>query len=419
MKSQASINQMIENLILYLENIGYSPNTIDNYRNHFNGISSFFKDRYISTYGSKENEEYLKFLIGDGDYHSLNSWGKLKFRASTILLEYSLHGVITYRIKTKVEAFEDSFNEIINSFERYRLSKGLSKRTVKAQMVYLKKLRIFLKEKNINDFSQLQNTHILDYIKTFVYYSAATTSCSLSLLRIFLVFLNEQGYHKIDLSYLIPKSAYKQQAKLPTTYTPEEIKKMLKSIDRGNPKGKRDYAMVLLCARLGLRASDVCRLQFSEVSWKKNVIILSQKKTGNIIELPLLPEVGNAIIDYLKFGRPQSENSHIFLEAGHRYSPLNSATLHSIVRSYLVKAGIEIERKKSGPHALRHSLASQLLENKSPLPVISSVLGHESSETTKGYLRINISALRSCALAVQPLENQYYDQLEVCMYENI
>ena len=412
METQASIDQIIENLIPYLESIGYSPSTIGRYRKLLKGISSFFKDRHISTYGSKENEEYLKFLVGNGNYRSLSSYNKEKYRASTILLEYSLYGIISCRAKHKEEEVEGNFSDIINSFERYRLSRGLSKGTVKGQMIHLKRLRIFLKEKNINDLSQLQNDHILDFIKTFVQYSESKTSTILSVLRIFLKFLNEQGYHEKDLSYLVPKSTYKSQTKLPTTYTPEEIKKMLESIDRGNPKGKRDYAMVLLCARLGLRASDVCLLQFSEVNWEKNVITLDQKKTGNTIELPLLPEVGNAIIDYLKFGRPQSENSHVFLEAGYRCTPITPSTLYTIVRSCLLKAGIEIENKKSGPHSLRHSLASQLLENKSPLPVISSVLGHESSESTKCYLRIDISALRSCALPVPPLENQYYDELE-------
>ena len=412
MKTQASIDQIIENLTRYLESVGYSPITISKYRKHLNRISSFFKDRHVSSYGSKESEEYLKFLVGNGNYHSLSRYNKEKYRVNAILLEYSLYGIISCRTKHKEEELEDNFSDIINSYERYRLSKGLSKRTIKSQMVHLKRLRNFLKEKNINDLSQLQNGHILDFIKTFVYYSESTTSSSLSVLRIFLKFLNEQGYHEKDLSYLVPKDTYKSQSKLPTTYTPEEIKKMLESIDRGNPKGKRDYAMVLLCARLGLRSSDVCQLQFSEINWKKNVIVLDQKKTGNTIELPLLPEVGNAIIDYLKFGRPQSESSHVFLKAGHWCTPLNPATLHTIVRSCLLNAGVEIENKKSGPHALRHSLASQLLENKSPLPVISSVLGHKSSEATKGYLRIDISALRSCALPVPPLENQYYDKLE-------
>jgi len=126
----------------------------------------------------------------------------------------------------------------------------------------------------------------------------------------------------------------------------------------------------------------------------------------------LLPEVGNAIIDYLKYGRPQSESPFIFLKLGHRPSPMQPPTFHGIVRFYLKETGIEIEQKKSGPHALRHSLASQLLENKPPLPVISEVLGHESSESTKKYLRIDMSALRQCALDVIRVENHYYRRME-------
>lgn len=185
---------------------------------------------------------------------------------------------------------------------------------------------------------------------------------------------------------------------------------MLECIDRGNPKGKRDYAMILLSARLGLRASDVCQLKFSEMCWEKNLIVLTQKKTKRNIALPLLPEIGNAIIDYLKYARPISDSPYIFLQLGHRKERVNESSLYSMVRQYLKIAGIKnLENKKCGPHALRHSLAAALLEKKAPLPVISEVLGHESTESTKSYLRIDIKSLRQCALDVPFVGGQYYD----------
>ncbi|WP_244910469.1 site-specific integrase [Caldibacillus thermoamylovorans] len=181
-------------------------------------------------------------------------------------------------------------------------------------------------------------------------------------------------------------------------------------MDRGNPKGKRDFVMVLLAARLGLRASDICGLKFENVHWETNTIHLVQKKTKKKIELPLLTEVGNAIIDYLKFGRPQSDLPYLFLRAGQPYDRLEEPTLHSIVSFYLKQAGIKnIENKKHGPHALRHSLAGILLEKKTPLPVISEVLGHTNTESTKTYLRIDLDTLRQCALDVLPLNTPLFE----------
>jgi integrase len=221
--------------------------------------------------------------------------------------------------------------------------------------------------------------------------------------------LQQEHILDVDLSYLVPKDNYRKEAKLPTTYTEEEIERMLSAVDRGNPKGKRDYAMLLLACRLGLRASDICGLSFSNLLWQENLIVLIQEKTKKRIELPLLADVGNAIIDYLKYGRTVSQLPYIFLHAGHEERKLAEPTLHSIVSLYLKRAGVKnVEKKKHGPHALRHSLAGFLLQKKTPLPVISEILGHDSTESTKTYLRIDMEHLRQCALEVPPVAESYY-----------
>lgn len=184
---------------------------------------------------------------------------------------------------------------------------------------------------------------------------------------------------------------------------------MLKAVDRGNPKGKRDYAMILLAARLGLRASDICSLTFENLLWSQNLIVLIQEKTKKRIELPLIAEIGNAIIDYLKYGRPIAELPYVFLHANHGYRKLQEPTLHSIVCHYMRLAGIaNVDAKKHGPHALRHSLAGFLLEKKTPLPVISEVLGHTNTESTKTYIKIDMDSLSQCALEVPTVSDHFY-----------
>ncbi|NLB20242.1 MAG: tyrosine-type recombinase/integrase, partial [Clostridium sp.] len=132
--------------------------------------------------------------------------------------------------------------------------------------------------------------------------------------------------------------------------------------------------------------------------------------TGKRIELPILAESGEAVIDYLKYGRPNSDLPYIFLQVNSPYDRLNRSTLHSIVHLYLNKANIKCENeRKHGPHALRHSLAGVLLEKKTPIPVISEVLGHESIESTRYYLRIDIKSLRQCALEVPLIPSEFYE----------
>jgi integrase len=168
--------------------------------------------------------------------------------------------------------------------------------------------------------------------------------------------------------------------------------------------------MLLITARLGLRASDVCCLRFAEIDWEYNRISIEQKKTGEHLELPLLPEIGEAIVDYMKHGRPVSDLPYIFLHANSPYDMLSRSTLHSIVVQYMRLAGINLGKRerKSGPHALRHSLAGILLEKKTPLPVISEVLGHKNTESTRHYIRIDIDALRQCTLDTPPIATGFY-----------
>jgi site-specific recombinase XerD len=260
--------------------------------------------------------------------------------------------------------------------------------------------------------SDIEKHHILGFINSLAFYSKATIHCMLSSLRNFLKYLQQNLYTIIDFSYLVPKSSYKKDSQLPNTYKKDEIERLIQAVDCGSPKGKRDVTMILLAARLGLRASDICGLKFENIHWETNTITLIQQKTKEKIELPLLAEIGNAIIDYLKYGRPVSNLPYVFIHTNQPYDRLAEPTLHSIVSFYLRRAKIDnVNEKKHGPHALRHSLAGFLLEKKTPLPVISEVLGHTNTENTKTYLRIDLESLRECALDVPPINSSCFQEV--------
>lgn len=176
--------------------------------------------------------------------------------------------------------------------------------------------------------------------------------------------------------------------------------KILSMVDRNNPVGKRNYAILLLITRLGLRTRDVSGLRFENFDWEHNRLTLTQHKTGRPLTLPLLEDVGLAVIDYLKFGRPVSGSNTVFLSHKYPFKDFNPSSLYRIVSEYIHKAGLTVQGKKRGPHSLRHSLASRLLEENVPLPVISEILGHANTETTAVYLSIGIDQLRRCALEV-------------------
>ena len=158
-------------------------------------------------------------------------------------------------------------------------------------------------------------------------------------------------------------------------------------------------------------------LKFENILWEDNAIRLIQHKTNKELELPLLPEIGNAIIEYLRYGRPKSQSSYIFLLARSPYTHINQPIISQIAKKYFLKANLNIKNKHHGAHALRHSLATLLLEEQVKLPVISEVLGHENTESTSYYLRIDIQSLKKCSLDVSPVCENFYTQKGGYFYE--
>ena len=408
----ATLDSMAAKVISYYTRRSFSQQHIQRFRQNVERIRKFINEKDFSGYSATECELFVREIIGDGEYKHLSSDDKSAIRCANVLIEYHLTGMIPYRIKNIQELLHGKIGKGIQSFLEHRRARGLSPDTISEDRTYLGRFQKYLDASGRKDLAELTQADILGFIKVLSFSTKATIHCTLCSLRAFLRYLASEGLLSVDWSYLVPKDNYRKEAKLPSTYTQEEIQRMLAAVDRGNPKGKRDYAMMLLACRLGLRASDICNLVFTNLLWQENLIVLSQGKTKKRIELPLLAEVGNAIIDYLKYGRPVSQLPYVFLHANNGDRRLQEPTLHSIVYFYLKRAGIaNIEQKKHGPHALRHSLAGILLEKKNPLPVISEVLGHSSTETTKTYLRIDLEHLRMCALEVPTVAESYYQEM--------
>jgi len=199
--------------------------------------------------------------------------------------------------------------------------------------------------------------------------------------------------------------------KVPSTYTENEIKRMIKAINRSSAKGKRDYLVMLLAAEYGWRASDITSFRLDQIDWEKNRISMIQNKTGVPVEFPLLASVGNAIIDYIKHGRPAGGDDVIIVnhENTHKGQKLKSPTIHSIVSKAMSTANIaNWKDKKHGPHSLRHSLATNMLKQNVAIPIISTILGHQSTETTKTYIKVDIPKLRQCSLPIPELKSGYF-----------
>jgi len=200
---------------------------------------------------------------------------------------------------------------------------------------------------------------------------------------------------------LIPKKRH--QNILPTVYEKQDVGKIEQSVDCSTSKGKRDYAIVLLVTRLGIRAGDIVGMTFDALDFDADEIRFVQEKTKVPITLAMIPEVKESLRDYINHGRPKSASDHIFLETRVPYGPLNRTIVHAIITQCMKSASIDYKEKKHGPHSLRSSLATAMVNSGMSYDATRKVLGHQSAEAIKHYAALDIRNLRRCAVDV-PME---------------
>ena len=411
-EKQLTLEELASEVEKYLKALSYCAERMRIFRHGWRALDHFMRQNSIRFYEATVGKAFIESIMGGSSYSEISQLKRDIIRSANVLTEFQATGTVKYRSVWRTHEFNGEIGEVILGYLAYRESNGLAKDTLDGHRVYLHRFLDYLNANNVRTAKCIDKPHVLDFINSLAFYSKATMHCMLSCLRNILRYLHDKQLATIDLSYLVPKSSYKKEAHLPTTYEEEEIERLIQAVDRGNPKGKRDAAMILLAARLRLRASDICGLKFENIHWDRNAIVLIQQKNRRKIELPLLNEIGNAIIDYLKYSRPVSKLPYIFIHIDQPYCQMQEPTLHSIVSFYLNRAGINnVSGKKHGPHALRHSLAGFLLKKKTPLPIISEVLGHAGTQSTMTYLRIDMGSLRQCALEVSPSLSVYYREV--------
>ena len=155
-------------------------------------------------------------------------------------------------------------------------------------------------------------------------------------------FANGDGLVEATVLEAVPAAKSTRQARIPSVWDPAEVRKVLQAVDRGNPCGKRDYAIILLITRLGLRGVDVKRLRFADLDWPSNRVSVVQAKTGRRIQLPLLKDVGWAIIDYIRHGRPETACPKVFVKHRHPFDTFGCASsVASRLSRHAARTGIE------------------------------------------------------------------------------
>jgi len=216
--------------------------------------------------------------------------------------------------------------------------------------------------------------------------------------RDMLSFLYEKNVTKTNLSECVPRP--RRPRALPSVYSGDEVNRLLSTVDRSTGLGKRDYAVLILAAHLGLRSSDIVGLSFKDVDYKAKTIEIIQSKTERPVTLVMNSEAEEAIKDYIQNGRPQSLSDKIFLGSQAPFSPLCAGSGYAVAQKYFYLAGIAAHGRRRGAHALRASYATALITKGVPYAVVQEALGHEDPESAKYYVRVDANRLRMCALDI-------------------
>lgn len=341
-----------------LKRVGYGSRTINRYQRPWVRLAAYMADRGLS-YDTQVGLNFLEEVYHITIFTALTNEDRVRARAITVLNEYYLHGMVRPRYRKSAVSLLTRYSEVLADFQAAQ-QRQRSAVTLKGYEKYLGKFLLYLENHAVTELAQITAGTIVAYTDMLCSDTPATLYNALGALRVFLRHLHAQGLVAQDWSSTMPNVRRPPDAHLPSTFSTEEIEHILGAVDRANPTGKRNYAMLLLAARLGLRSGDIRHLTFADLRWEINVIDRVIEKTGKRVTLPLSEEVGMAIIDYVKYGRPTTDSNVVFLRHIPPIQPLTAPTLSGIVKQYMARGGVVPQSgHRSGPHAMRHALADR------------------------------------------------------------
>lgn len=383
-----------------MEQLGLSKSTVRHYREE--GLSVILKRHYdlgieccsdelVSQVIEERRLQYEQGTIGRTSYQNLR-------KAAAMLQELRQTGKIT------LEKLPDwgrreltpQYKTILNEFRTHVTTQSnWAENSISAVASVA---HIFLIELEDQGITSIETAAMIDIVscvtKMLGRYSGGMRSALFGI-RTFLQFLYEAEITTDNFCQALPEFVCPRK-NFHEGFAGDELENLLAQPDTASAVGKRDYAMMVLAVQSGLRSCDIIRLTFDSINWRTREIRVVQHKTGQPIIIPLEPESGNAIADYLLNGRPKSSFPQLFLCHNGVPRPLKTGSACGIVSKYLKEAGIISNHR--GFHSLRRTFATKLLQNEVPLELIQQMLGQTSMDSAKPYLSVDEQGLKQCAL---------------------
>lgn len=412
--NQVPLQELVPRVLRELRRLGYGRKSLWRYRTVCSHLIAFAEENGLE---DRYSDQLAKRFVDAWRPHDgqpaapTQDWHRCVPFIVTVLGDFSRHGHIE-RTRTDLRnvSIPPAMKKPLRDYEAYCRDRRHLRPSSIAE--YIRSLTIFLDflhARNVRRPEQLRRTDLTDFVASRQRFRPKTVSGNVSSVRLFLRFLAMRGVLSEDLSKVLPTIRVPRDSAIPSVWHPDLVVRLLGVVDRSSPMGKRDYAILLLAYRLGLRVGDIHTLTLDELNWQAGTIDFTQCKNQTPLRLPLPEEVGEALIDYLKFGRPKTRHRDVFLRLKRPFRPFRSKVhLYGIMSHWRRAAGIEFRTpQRKGLHSLRHTLATQLLQAETPINVISDILGHATMASTLIYAKADTETLRGAALDV---EGMLHDQ---------
>jgi integrase/recombinase XerD len=290
------------------------------------------------------------------------------------------------------------FTDVVPGFFEYLVEeRGLRSRTVETYRHHLRPFEEYLRRIGVTSLRDVSPVILSAFIveRAGAGLAKSTVSGVAGVLRVFLRYAHRQRILASDLSGSVGWPQVHRLSNIPRSIPWEDVNRVLASADRRTVAGRRNYAILLLLVTYGLRGREIAALTLDDIDWKRERLAVPERKAGHSTAFPLSPVVGEAILGYLRDGRPATADRHVFFRATAPQHPIGSAAVSALARAHLLKAGVEVLRP--GSHTLRHSAVQRLVDADFDLKTIGDFIGHRSARSTEVYAKVAVEALREVA----------------------
>ncbi|MEC1759839.1 tyrosine-type recombinase/integrase [Schinkia azotoformans] len=390
-KRNQPIEALTYGLLEQLELKFYGKDTLSNYRRILKNLALYMQKNEIPAYSAEIGKAFIKDYIIN---HEISVHFQKTINTVIGRLNDYCEGkkYSPQRKKSSVKLPENYvvlLENYLSFCEKNRNRPG----TIKEKRKFCGDFLVFLMSLGCKSIRNIDSTQICKACLLF------DNKDAWAVIRMFLNYLYKESIVEYDYSTIVPH--YTRPFVIPATYSEDEILRFENAIDQSSKIGIRYYAMLLLATRLGMRSGDIAGLTFDEIDLEGNSIHIVQEKTLQPLELPLLPEIKDAIMNYIENARPTvNDECRIFLRQNAPYQGITTSAIRFATTKYFRKAGIDISDKKHGLHTFRSSLASSMVNDQVPYDVVRKVLGHTDPDAIKHYAKVDIERLREYTIAV-------------------